>query len=241
VSEERDYEVEAKEQGWNPDFDGPNKTDAKTFVEKGEQIAGMATARNKRLEERVNQLEQANQKFGEYHKATLARQERQAKETIAELEVKLEQAINDGDGQEFTRVNREIDSIKAEAPPPDDQQAWANMAQSWAVDNQWYNTNPKLQAYADGISDQLRAKGYNGQAYFSELTNNVKETFPEEFKNPKREAANAVESGGTVSTTNSKAQTYDNLPDDAKRACDDFVSQGFVTQEDYVKTYEWEA
>ena len=47
--EERNYEEEATEQGWNPDYDGPNKTDAKTFVEKGEKIAGIANARNKNL------------------------------------------------------------------------------------------------------------------------------------------------------------------------------------------------
>jgi hypothetical protein len=35
----------------------------------------------------------------------------------------------------------------------------------------------------------------------------------------------------------SKAETYDNLPADAKAACDDFVKQGFMKREDYVKQY----
>ncbi|RLC55297.1 MAG: hypothetical protein DRI30_07825, partial [Chloroflexi bacterium] len=71
MSEERDYEAEAVEQGWNADFDGPNKTDAKTFVERGEQIAGILKSKNKKLEDRLHKLEAANVQFGEYHKQTL--------------------------------------------------------------------------------------------------------------------------------------------------------------------------
>ena len=41
-TDSRDYVAEATAQGWKEDFEGPNKTDAKTFVEKGEQIAALA-------------------------------------------------------------------------------------------------------------------------------------------------------------------------------------------------------
>ncbi|GAF67584.1 unnamed protein product, partial [marine sediment metagenome] len=81
---ERDYEAEASEQGWNKDFDGPNKTDAKTFVERGEQIAGILKSKNTKLEDRLHRLEQSNKQFGEYHKKTLESQVRKTAETIKE-------------------------------------------------------------------------------------------------------------------------------------------------------------
>jgi hypothetical protein len=241
--EERDYEAEAKEQGWNPDFDGPNKTDAKTFVERGEQIAGILKSKNAKLEDRLHRLEEANQKFGEYHKKTIEAEKRRNKETIAELESRLEQAITNGDGQEYTRTQREIDQIKASESdyPTDDMAAWNAMTERWVAENPWYNQSRKMARFADGVSDEVRAQGYNGAAYFAELTRQVKEEFPEEFKNPNKSAAAAVENSGEKGgTSTSKKHTYDSLPADAKRACDEFTRSGFMTKEDYVANYEWD-
>ena len=102
--EERDYEAEATEQGWNPDFDGPNKTDAKTFVEKGEKIAGIANKRVKTLEDRIHRLEDSNKQFGEYHKQTLEQQRKESEKQIHTLQAEVAQAVTDGDGQAYTRA-----------------------------------------------------------------------------------------------------------------------------------------
>ena len=238
----RDFEAEAAEQGWNPDYDGPNKTDAKTFVERGEQIAGILKSKNSKLEDRIHNLETANQKFGEYHKATLEREKKKGQKQIAELQQELAQAITDGDGQAYTIKQQQLDDLKASQVnmPTDDAAAWNAMAQRWANENQWYNKSRKMALFADGLSDQLRAQGYNGEAYFSELSRQVKEEFPDEFKNPNKSNANAVEDGGQKGSGNSKAKTYANLPADAKAACDDFVAQGFMTKEDYVKQFEFD-
>ena len=53
MSEERDYEAEAIKDGWNPNFEGEGKKDAKTFVEDGEKISGMLKNKIGHLEERI--------------------------------------------------------------------------------------------------------------------------------------------------------------------------------------------
>ena len=241
--EERNYEELAKEQGWNPDYDGPNKTDAKTFVERGEQIAGILKSRLDKTEQKLQQLEESNRKFGEYHKKTIEAEKKRNQQTIAELESRLAQAITDGDGQEYTRTQRELDQLKAGQldAPVDDMAAWNAMSERWIAENPWYTQSRKLARFADGISDEVRAQGFNGAAYFAELTRQVKAEFPEEFKNPNKSAASAVETAGEKGgSTSSKKHTYNDLPADAKRACDDFVKGGFMTKEDYLATYEWE-
>jgi len=245
VTEERNYEAEASEQGWTPkeNWKGPEEkwTDAQTFVERGEQIAGILKSKNAKLETRIHNLEDSNKKFGEYHKKTLETEQRKNAERIGELEGQLEQAITDGDGQAFTRYNKELDGLKAEQQvPTDDAQAWNQLSQRWVGENEWYTKNSKLAAYADGISDQLRANGYTGQAYFSELTRNVHETFPEEFKNPNKSKANAVDDGGQKGSNDSKAHTFENLPADAQRAFEGFNADFGLKKEDYLKNYEWE-
>ncbi len=234
---ERDFTAEAVKQGWKED--GP--LDAQAFVEKGEKIAGILKNKNTRLENRIESLEKSNRQFGEYHKQTLETQKRENADKVAALKDKLAQAVTDGDGQAYTRVSNEIETIQEAAPvQTDDAQAWNQLSQEWARDNQWYSTNPKLAAYADGLSERIQREGYTGKAYFSELTKRVMEDFSEEFENPNKSKPNSVESGGQISTTDSKAKTYANLPADAKAACDGFVTEGFMTREDYVKQFEFE-
>ena len=236
--EERDYTAEAREQGWNPDHEGENKVDAKTFVERGEKIIGIVKSKNARLEGRIETLEQSNREFGEYHKRTIETQRKQSAEKVAELETQLAKAVTEGDGQAYTQTQREIESVKAQTPnPTNDAQAWDRMAQNWAGENKWYADNKKLATYADGISDRIRAEGYNGQAYFSELTRRVHEDFPEEFTNPNKTKPSGVEAGGQRGTGTSDKPIYDNLDAEAKAACDGYVKEGFMTRDDYVKTY----
>lgn len=232
----RDYTTEATEQGWRED--GP--LDAQAFVEKGEKIASIAVSKSKRLEGRIESLEKSNREFGAYHKQTLETQRKKDAGRIADLKGQLAQAITDGDGQAYTKYSTEIDTIKSEQPvPTDDAQAWNQMAQEWAADNKWYVENRKLATYADGLSDQIRAEGYTGKAYFSELTKRTQEDNPEEFSNKNRAKPNSVESG-QARVVLSEKKTYDDLPADAKAACDGFVKDGFTTREDYVSVYEFE-
>ena len=241
--EERNYEEEAKEQGWNPDYDGPNKTDAKTFVEKGEKIAGIANKRVKTLEERLHRLEDANREFGEYHKKTLESEKKKAAKTIAELEGQIAQAITDGDGQEYTRLNREVQDLQSQQQSLStgtiDENAWNQMSQRWIAENPWYNTNSKLQIFADGLAERVAAT-YSGAAYFAELTRQVKEQFPEEFKNPNKSNATAVEDGGQKGSGSSKERTFENLPPDAKKAFEGFNRDFGLKKEDYLANYEWD-
>ncbi len=242
---DRDYVAEAAEQGW-VDKDAwkgdPEKhTDAKTFVERGEKIAGILKSKNDRLERRIDNLEQSNRQFGEYHKKTIETQRVKNSERVSELKAKLAEAVTNGDGVAFDNTQREIDSLSEEAPTQaNDEAAWGRLSSKWVENNPWYNDNPKMQIYADGLAERLVNEGFRGQSYFSELTRRVQEDNPDEFKNPNRSKPTGVETDGQVSTVDSKDQTYDNLPAEDKAACDGFVKQGFMSQEDYVKTYEWE-
>jgi hypothetical protein len=107
-------------------------------------------------------------------------------------------------------------------------------------ENQWYGQDPTLSTFADGAADRLRAQGYGGKAYYDELTRMVKEAFPHKFENPNRGKDTSVNDGDAGEAAPSKGRSYKNLPADAKAACDEFVEAGFMTREEYLKTYDWE-
>jgi hypothetical protein len=212
---ERDYEAEAKEQGWNPDPESLPEgkwTDAKTFVEKGEKIAGILKSRLDRQDAQIKKLQDDNKSFGEWSQKLLDKEKKRSADLLAELEA---QAPTNG---------QELDPV----------------AQAWLLNNDWYNNDEDLQIYADGISERVAQEGYVGQAYFKELTSRVKARFPEKFENPRRSRANDVEAGGELQTQGSTAHSYENLPADAKAACDRFVASGLITKEKYVEDYEWD-
>jgi len=244
---ERDYETEAKAQGWNPDKDSLPEgkwTDAKTFVEKGDKIAGILKSRLDRQDGQIRQLMDDNKAYGEYQKTLLDKEKAKSASRLVELEALRATAITDADGAEYTRVDRLIQKERedlAEPPPQANGKEGMDMlAQAWILNNSWYNDNPKLHTYADGLAEGVDSEGYTGQAYFSELTRRVQEAFPEEFQNPRQTQSNSVEKGGELETVDSDARTFENLPKDAKTACNRFVKSGFTTKEDYIKDYEWD-
>ena len=249
MAEERDYVAEATRQGWREDYDGDNKTDAQTFVEKGERIAGIAqsnAAREKtQFENRIAKLEAANKEFGEYKDGQLERSESRNKELLSELSRKRAQAVTDNDGEEFYKADREMEQVREsmDAPPP--QPNGGNqpnpLFDAWLINNDWYNADPMLKAIADGVEGQIAGEGYSGPAYYSEVTRRVKEMSPDSFGNKRQSGSTSVEAGGELDVKpDSSAHSYDNLPPEAKAACDKFVAAGISTKESYVSTFEWD-
>lgn len=250
MNDERDYVAEATEQGWSEDKDSLPEgkwVDAKTFVEKGERIAGIMKSRLDRQDSEIRQLKDSNKQFGEYQNALLAKEKSRNAELLAQLETQRAQAINDGDGAAFTNLDRQINQTREELSAPDprgngEQQIDA-IGQAWLMNNDWYQSNRKLQIHADAISDELVNAGYVGgsPAYYKELTRVVREDYPEEFQNKRQAQANTVEAGGEIETKGSEVpHTYENLDAESKKACDEFVKGGFTTREEYVENYEWD-
>lgn len=238
MSEERDYEKEALADGWNPNYEGDNKVDAKTFVERGEKISGLLKGKIGRLEERIDSLTQTNAEFKKYTDKQIQREHEKNEKLIQELEAAKAQAITDGDGAAAVKAEKDIQSLQQTQRPDD---SYNQLAQSWASQNPWYASNERLGAYADGIADRIIAEGYTGQAYFAELTRRTKEAFPDDFKNPNRDKPGSVDPGGAKEVKDSQAKTWANLPKEAKDAALRFEKDipGFDRKE-YVANFEWE-
>jgi hypothetical protein len=239
---ERDYEQEARAEGWKPkeEWGGPEDkwVEAETFVERGEKISGILKSKVDRLAGEVERLKVSNQKFGEYHKQTIESQRKEAETKIQRLEHLLSEAVTNGDGQTFTNITREINTLKTNMPNEVEpgQYSMDPIEAQWLTDNPWYNSDPVLRAQADGVADAVANEGYGGRARLDEISRRVKETFPDKFENPNR-GKETVGEGAPTDEASSKRPTYKNLPPDAKAACKDFVDGGFMSQDEYVKQY----
>ena len=253
---------EAERFGWVPKerFRGSEAdwVDAETFVKRGREINPILKANNERLKREIEDLRKqveetslSAKEFKKFQQASVERQVQDYQEQITALKRAKAEAHSDGDGDKVVQIEDQIDEIKeaqkqakeikeevpvkVEAKPDPDFVAWKR-------ENDWYMKDKRLTAIADSIGDELRSENPNlvGRDFLDEVVARVKEEMPHKFGNTSRERPIAVESaGGSKQVGSKKAKTYDNLPADAKTACDSFVRKGWLTKEEYISKYDW--
>ena len=242
-------EVEkARAQGWVPkeEFRGdPEKwVDAEKFVERGEKVIPILKERNDHL---VKEIQGLKSTFGEFVEYSKKAEERAFSRAMKELQEKKEAAVEVADTDTFRAVEKEqLELMKArqEMPtvkpatdlPPD--------FQAFVEKNGWYDSDPEMRAYADNIGTFVKnTKGHlSYPEILQEVEKEVRQRYPAKFTNTRRESASKVEGvSETGIPRRAGGKSYNDLPAEAKAACDRFVAKipGF-TKDKYLKEYEWE-
>lgn len=244
-------EIEAKQFGWVPqeDFKGNPEDwkDADTFLRRGKEINGYLRKDLEKIQKTLSQrdseiaeIRATMEDFRKFHNETESRAYARA---LADLKKSKVEAIEQGDGARVVEIDDEIDKIKEaqtkptekKQQPTQDNGAW----QEWNAKNPWYGQDRVLTALANGLSDEVKAANPNlvGVEFLNEVTRLVKAEMPEKFENPARENSVVSGSGNTRSAPPSRKKGYNDLPAEAKVACDKFVKQKIITQEQYIKEY----
>ena len=234
----RDFESEARKEGWVPEeeFKGDNRptefVDAQTFIERGERSAGILKQKVDTLSAEVERLKTSHKDYGEFNRRFLDKERKQYDQRLKELEAQREQAISEGDGQTFTKADQQIKQL--ERPPQDispDAQAWVN-------ENAWYNADEQMRDYADGLAPKLIQQGFRGTAYWQELTKRSHEAFPHKFNNPRRNDPQTVETDGK-DEKEPEPRSFSALPPEAKAVFQQFKEDFGMTQKEYLDQYDW--
>jgi hypothetical protein len=137
-------------------------------------------------------------------------------------------------------------------PPPE--------VQLWVNDNPWFNNDVTLRAYATALHGDLlsRSPNLSIRDNLAEVRKTVMDRFPDKFggtrmekkvektetkENENRERAAAVSTSSVTTESGNrqaagKKKTYNDLPAEAKAACDKFVKEiPKYTREEYVELY----
>lgn len=245
---ERDFEAEAKVDGWVPQDqykgDPSRFISAEDFVKRGETITPILNARLRKEREKVTDLERRFEEregifteFQKFQEQALTKANKERTDAIAELETLRAKAITDGDGAAFAKTDKQLTDLRAEpvakAAPKESPAVVA-----WKTENPWYTTDKDLAAVADGLADVVKAEtGLSGRAYLDKLTERVKALVPHKFENPRR----AEQLTGEGNRKGSKqGKDFDDLPAEAKKAYGDFakIMKGY-TKEQYLSQYTW--
>ena len=259
---------EAESQGWVPKerYRGNESdwVDAETFVKRGREILPILRKNNENLmkdlnatKEQLKEFREAAEEFKRFQQETYKRKAQEYEQRIQEIKESRAQAISDGDGQKVNALDDALDQAKdelkeakqavrdADKPSAEPESNTPNTVepglQVWLDRNTWFGQDRRMTALANGIGESLRAEfpSLKGEEFLEKLDEVLAEEFPNKF-GKKQSPASRVESGsGRTGRSSGNAQTYDNLPADAKAACDRFVKQKLMTREQYVADFDW--
>jgi len=262
-----EVESEARAQGWvaKEEFRGSEDdwVDAETFVRRGKEIMPILRKNNEKLLKELNEAKkaaeearQAAREFKEFQKDQFERKSKELETQLEQLKQAKREAINLGEGDRAVAIDDAMDQLKeerlvakeelkkaeeaAKAPPPVTQDPLIN---DWIERNDWFGKDRRLTTLANAIGTDLRQQDPNlmGKAFLDKLDAELAETMPEKFGKKKTPNPMDGSPNGINRPSASKGKkSYDNLPSEAKAACDRFVSQKLMTREQYVAEYSWD-
>jgi len=267
--EQHQVEKEARIFGWVPkeEFRGSDSdwVDAEVFVKRGKEINPILRKNNellmKKLDEKAKEIDSIKasvEEFKAFQQESFERKAAEYEVQIAQLKSQKREAIAAGDGDLVVDIDDQIDSLKdaqkeakaeakKKAEEPTKTEAQVSIPndpdlQSWLGRNQWFGDDVEMTDVANGLGASVRRQfpHLSGRAFLDKLDEKIVEYFPHKTLGKKAKGS-AVDSTGNVrGGTTSGKKSYDNLPDDARQACDRFIKQGWIkSKQEYVDSYDW--
>ena len=236
--------AEAKRQGWVPqsDYNGPEDrwVDADTFVKKGKEINALLRKDNEFLKREVSEMKTTMMEFKKFHADT---EKRAYDRAMLDLRDQKKEAINTGDGDKVLQIDDAIDELKQARAIEKVDVRPSNQPDptfvQWNEDNPWFGKDTELTEEANLIGEVIKRKQPTliGEAFLDEVTKRVKKAYPEKFTNTNRARPSPVE-GTTAPKSNQKGgKGYNDLPPEAKAACQKFEKSGLLSRDQYLKEY----
>lgn len=246
----------AKRMGWiaPEDFKGDNGkfVPADEFVKRAEDLMPIMKSQLRKYDEKVQRYEseitglksslesqkKTTEKLVKMSKTVSERAYEQAKK---DLQAKQAQAVADGDVEKWQKLEDEKDRLERPEPIEVEKEAPQQnpVFDNWHSQNDWYLKDSDMTIWANGYAQIVQNE--NPNMPYDQVLRTVeakaKDVFSHKFENPNRQKASDVESAPDTNNMTPNKKTYNNLPADAKSACDNIVSQGLMTKEEYVKEY----
>ena len=91
-----------------------------------------------------------------------------------------------------------------------------------------------MKAFADALGVELKAQGLSPSEILRKVEAQVKEEFPQKFRNANRDKPGAVEGAGKGTGKGASSDTNDNLSDTERQIMNRFVRMGVMTKAEYI-------
>lgn len=238
-----EIELEAMEQGWNPEgVEGKRTLTAEEFLDR-KPIYDRLHKQDKTIKDLRKGLEamQQHEKMvrGRMHQDHLAELKAAKKEAFERFDYDAVEKID----EDIHQAKVEYDKTAAPAVPVVSAADIQATLEVWVEKNTWYTEDKVMKRFAEGEGQDFRKE--NPDASFDEVLDHiakvVKKEFPEKFQNMSRTKPSSVEgsaTGGRRVPATPKQKSVKDLPEEAVSVMKTLVRAGaFKTEQDYVNDY----
>lgn len=247
---ERDWESDARAMGWSPEeeFKGDKKQwiDAKTFVERGEQMMPILKAQNKALLKRISGMEKTINQARDFFSKS---EQRGYDRAMAEIKARQREAVRTGDEEAFEAAEKDLNDLQKDGNHQVSQADTAEAFISFKEENEWYDGESRAAKlateYADAVGRKtpLDKSSMGPNEYFEWIAEQVKERYSDRYPElfglaqPKPKPRSPVEAPSNV-RPRAGTKTAADLDAVARRQGESFVKMGlFKDLNAYAKDY----
>ena len=243
--EVNEVEEKARRMGWKPqdEYKGaPDRwTDAESFVKVGEERIPVMKENYRKLEEGYKTLEQKVKAQEDYQKHMAKVQYERA---IKDLREQKKVAVEEADTEKYEKLEKQEEQIQSDySPKQSETPRIPDEVSNWIARNTWYQ-NPMLASKAAEVENKIlqeEAFKSSDDPFYQPLNTaerleEVSKRIRTEFRKEPQRKLPAVE-GARTESSKKAAKTYNDLPTEAKDACNAYVSKGILSREEYVKDY----
>jgi hypothetical protein len=268
-----DIEARAFRMGWRPkdQYKGPEDKwiPPEQYIEIATESMPVLKKTLRTMDDKYGKMErqlaEMAEAFNGYREFATRAEIRAYEKARAELEAQRETAITQADVGAVKGVEaklKELDEAKPEPPKKvvsaAETQGAVKLApevQTWIDANPWFNDDRQLKRAATSIDNDLREDEptLTITARLAKVKAEVQRLHPEKFGrtvttedagNARRAAPTAVGTSNGAPARQKNAHSFENLPPEAKKACDKQVKQMAhlkkpFTRDEYVSLYEW--
>ena len=242
VKEPSSIEEIAKKIGWNPSYDGSDGREplsAEDFILKSKEIQSTSSKQIKKYSREVQELKNGFKNLEEHNKVFHKAQVAQLKREIADLKTRRKEADEDGDNELVKELDghiKDMSDIPTELPQSTSQ--LHPDFQAWVDDNEWYQKDEDLRAYADMLGEQPEYRALAGSDYkgmLGKVEASVRKLFPQKFNDPVRTVSSVEPNTRTAPRPRSKKWSYNELSRDQQDMADFYERQGIMTKDKYIE------
>lgn len=227
-------EAMAIELGWNPDFDGDGKVDAKTYILKSREIQDTMREHIKEQKGQLHELSDSVAALKSHNEKVYKAEVSKLKNELEELKRERKEAIEEGDVAKVDALDERIGGVKDSMSQPSERPRNTAEFDAWVVDNKWYETDSEMAAYADTIASENKGAPFARVAAL--VGRKAREMFPDKFAGQtptKKKSPSPVEESGA--RPRAAKFTKADLTEGQKAIMSQFVRQGIMTEKQYIE------
>jgi regulator of replication initiation timing len=183
-----EVEQRALEMGWKPktEFHGDEVDfiDAKEFVNRKPLFD--------RIEQQSKQLKNVTRALEALKTHYTKVQETEYNRALLALKSERKQALNEGDGEKFDRIDDQIKNVETQmqyvkqaqmAPAVPETSEAPEVFTSWVDKNRWYNDSRSMRVFADEVGREAAAEGKTPSEVLAIVEKAVRKEFAHKFQN----------------------------------------------------------